>query len=164
MHSCSRIVAKQWCSHLERCAHCHIYIYIYLCKYIMSVDCSVPGKGQKSEVVSLCISQMSASKIAGVSKMVVAIQSEVNLSWSQKASMLAPEITSMCEQFMKGSQSESGVQAFIATILKLRVYAIMEQFVEGHAPWLCMSILSSTQLIVLIVFQDTYVHVYTWHV
>ena len=153
MQSCSRIVAKQWCSHLERCAHT-----------VMSVDCSVPGKGQKSEVVSLCISQMSASKIAGVSKMVVAIQSEVNLSWSQKASMLAPEITSMCEQFMKGSQSESGVQAFIATILKLRVYAIMEQFVEGHAPWLCMSILSSTQLIVLIVFQDTYVHVYTWHV
>ena len=55
-----------------------------------------------------------------MSAVIKAMQSDLNVSWADKAKLLAPEVSTMCENFQKGSQSASGVQAFIWELSQLR--------------------------------------------
>ena len=55
-----------------------------------------------------------------MSKVIMAMQNDLNVSWADKATLLAPELSTMCENFQKGSQSASGVQAFISSLKQLR--------------------------------------------
>ena len=56
-----------------------------------------------------------------MSAVIKAMKSDLNLSWTDKAKLLAPEGTTMCDAFMKGSQSGTGVKAFIRQLQQLRV-------------------------------------------
>ena len=53
------------------------------------------------------------------SKMMIMLESACDLSWADKANMLAPEVTEMCEQFEAADQGATGTQAFIAKLTKL---------------------------------------------
>ena len=56
-----------------------------------------------------------------MSAVIKAMKSDLQLNWFDKAKLLAPEVTAMCEAFMNGSQSGTGVQAFIWQLQQLRV-------------------------------------------
>lgn len=55
--------------------------------------------------------------MSSVSKMVMALGENQHMSWTQKATLLAPELAQMCDAFMKGASGE-GSQAFISKVKK----------------------------------------------
>ena len=50
-------------------------------------------------------------------KFMIAQLKEADLSWEQKAAVLAPEVNKLCEQFEKGANLQPATQAFIAELL-----------------------------------------------
>ena len=50
------------------------------------------------------------------SKMMTMLGGACDMSWTDKANMLAPEVIALCEQFEAADQGATGTQAFIAQL------------------------------------------------